>query len=145
MDMLTIERIWEDADFYEIEVNARNSVIHASVKSYTTEALINELATRLLSFPQSLNDRYFWENGERGDESTPYLSLEFWSGDKLGHVVVEVYMEIDDGAPYSKHNCCFFIKTDIGQLNNFGKSLLYLNQCTGNRKISLNESMTRST
>jgi hypothetical protein len=137
MAVLSIERIWEDVDFFEIEVIARSEIISASVKSYTTVALINELALRLATFPQKIDDRYIWENGSKGDDSTPYVSLEFWCEDKLGHIIIEVYMEIDDGASYNKHNCCFFVKTEPGLLNSFGKSLVLLNEQGIGKKITL--------
>lgn len=128
MNIISIERIWEDADFFQISVTAQSDIICATVKSYTTENSINELSSKLMSFPCKLNDRYIWENGTKGDKSTPFVSFEFWCEDKLGHIIVEVYMELDDGASYNKHNCCFFIKTEIGLLNDFGKSLKSLNE-----------------
>lgn len=137
MAVLSIERIWEDVDFFEIEVIAQSEIISVSVRSYTTVALINELALRLATFPQKIDDRYIWENGSKGDDSTPYVSLEFWCEDKLGHIIIEVYMEIDDGASYNKHNCCFFVKTEPGLLNNFGKSLVLLNEQGIGKKITL--------
>lgn len=138
MDKISIERVWEDADFFEIEVFAQSELVCANVRSYTTIASINELASHLASFPKALDDRYLWENGAKGDDSTPFISLEVWCEDRLGHIVIEVYMEIDDGAAYSKHNCCFFVKTEVGLLNSFGKSLLLLNEKGIGRKITLN-------
>ncbi|MDR1101572.1 MAG: hypothetical protein LBL34_04390 [Clostridiales bacterium] len=138
MDMISIERIWEDDYFFQIEITAQSEIMRASVKSYTTEALLKELALRLVSFPQNFNDRYLWENGTKGDDSTPFVSLEFWCADKLGHIIVEVYMEIDDGAAYSKHNCCFFVKTEIGLLQTFGNSLFVLNERGIGKKVILN-------
>ena len=123
MNNLSIERVWEDTDFFEIEVKAQSELVCAKVKSYTTKSLINELALRLTTFPQNFNDRYIWKNGEKGDSTTPFVSLEFWCENKLGHIVIEVYMELNDGGSLSKHNCCFFIKTEIGLLNAFGEAL----------------------
>ena len=137
MDILSIERVWEDVDFFEIEVVAQSTIISASTKSYTTEEAICNLASRLTTFPYDFDDRYIWENGDKGDGSTPFLSLGFWCEDKRGHVIIEVYMELDDGALYSKHNCCFFIKTEIGLLNSFGKSLYLLNKSGIGMKVAL--------
>ena len=137
MAVLSIERVWEDVDFFEIEVIAQSEIISASVRSYTTVASINELASRLANFPKKIDDRYIWENGDKGDNTTPFVSLEFWCEDKLGHIVVEVYMELDDGASYNKHNCCFFVKTEAGLLNSFGKSLVLLNEQGIGKKITL--------
>ena len=137
MDILSIERVWEDVDYFEIEVMAKSELIYARVRSYTTVDKISELASRLETFPRSSDDRFIWENGGKGDGCTPFVSLEFWCKDKLGHIIVEVYMEIDDGASYDKHNCCFFIKTETGLLNSFGKSLTLLNEKGIGKKITL--------
>jgi hypothetical protein len=124
--MLSIERVWEDTEFFQIKVLAQSELICASVRSYATAPSINELASQLAFFPKSIFDRYLWENGTKGDDSTPFVSLEFWCKDRLGHIIIEIYMELDDGASYNKHNCCFFINTEPGLLNNFGKSLASL-------------------
>lgn len=138
MDNLSIERIWEDTDFFEIEAVAQSKIIRANMRSYTTANALNELASRLTTFPNNLTDRYVWENGVKGDESTPFLSLEFWCEDKRGNILIEVYMELDDGASYAKHNCCFFIRTEVGLLNSFGKSLYLLNESGIGKKAILN-------
>jgi len=138
MDFLSIERVWEDNDFFEIEVVAESEIIRANMRSYTTSESIKELASKLAAFPQNYNDRYIWENGEKGDATTTFISLEFWCEDKLGHIIIEVYMELDDGASYNKHNCCFYVKTEVGLLNSFGKSLFILNECGAGKKATLN-------
>lgn len=139
MDVLSIERVWEDADFFEIEVIAQSAIICASIRSYTTVEAVDNLASKLEIFPPKLNSRYTWENGVKGDDSTPFLSLEFWCKDKYGHIIIEIYMEIDDGASYSKHNCCFFIETEVCLLNNFGKTLALLNERGVGKKVTLNQ------
>ena len=139
MDILTFERIWEDVDFFEIEVVAQTEKIRAIARIYTTESSINELSLRLAKFPKNPDDRYIWKNGEKGDGSTPFVSLEFWCLDESGHIILEVYMEIDDGASLAKHNCCFYLKTEIGLLNNFGQSLILLNDVGIGTKITLNK------
>lgn len=137
--MLSMERVWEDADFYEVEVVAQSELIRASVRSYTTSASIRELGDRLSNFPKTSDDRFFWENGSRGDGSTPFVSLEFQCEDRLGHIIVEVYMELDDGASYDKHHCCFFIRTEAGLLNSFGERLILLNERGIGTRIALSQ------
>jgi len=138
MNNLSIECIWEDIDFFEIEVTAQSELICAKVKSYTTEVSIIELASRLADFPRNFSDNYIWKNGEKGDSATPFVSFEFWCEDELGHIIIEVYMELDDGGSLAKHNCCFFIKTEIGLLNSFGKALNLLKKQGIGEKITLN-------
>jgi hypothetical protein len=137
MDNISFKKVWVDPDFYEIEIRAKSECIGAMVRSYTTTSAIQELASHLVSFPKMQDDRYLWENGTKGDDTTPFVSLELRCEDKRGHVVIEVYMEIDDGATYSTHNCCFYIKTEVGLLNSFGKSLLSLNEDNVERLIVL--------
>lgn len=137
MNILTIERVWEDADFFEIELVAQSKIACARVKSYTTTETINELALKIATFPQKFDDRYLWENGIKGNASTPYVSLEFWCKDRQGHIMIEVYMELDDGASYNKHNCCFYIETELGLLNSFGKSLISLSEEGVGKKVAL--------
>ena len=72
---LSVEKVWEDYDFFEIEIFAESELISAKTKSYTTKESIDELASHLLSFPKSFNDSYLWENGTKGDGSTPFVSL----------------------------------------------------------------------
>ena len=60
MDFISIERVWEDRDFFEIEIVAQSKDICAKTKSYTMRESINKLATRFASFPQNADDRYIW-------------------------------------------------------------------------------------
>ena len=62
-------------------------------------------------------------NGKKGDDSTACITFEFIHKDKLGHILIEVYMELDDGGNYSSHNCCFYLNTEIGLLEKFCQKL----------------------
>ena len=138
MDYLSIERVWEDADFFEIEVVAQSKFICAKAKTYIPTGGINDLASELETFPKNLNGKYSWEAGECSDVCS-FISLKFYCEDKRGHIVIEIHMDINDGTPQSKHNCHLFIKTETGLLNSFGKSLALLNERGIGKKITLNE------
>ena len=138
MDRLSFERIWEDDGFFEIKVTAQSEIISAATASYTDNERIGKLSSRLKSFPLSDDDSFFWENGEKGDWSAACFSLLFTCKDKLGHIRIEVYMELDDGGAYSKHNCCFYIYTEPGALNEFGRDLARLLTPGCGQKAELN-------
>ena len=138
MDMLSFEKIWEDNDFYEIEFKASSEFADIKAKTYVIPEKINELAKRLSSFPERKNDEFFWENWKKGEGYTPYFSLGF-KYNIYGHVEIEVYCEIDDGADLGNHNCCFFIRSEIGLVNRFGKSLLNMNIGEIGTKAELNK------
>lgn len=136
MDLLYFKKIWQDTGFFEVELFAQSSFAMAKTCSYTDSTAINQLSSKLLSF--TANDKYLWENGVKGDNYTPFVSLNFES-DCCGHVKIEIYAEIDDGGTYSNHNCCFFVNTELGLLYEFGKNLCLLNRGEIGTKISLNK------
>lgn len=139
MNNLVIQRLRDDIDFFEIGVEAQSEYVKARTSTYTTTTKIDELALRLETYPVNTEDKFIWENGGKGDDYTPYVSLEF-SYENDGTILIEVYLEVDDGASLSKHNCCFYVKTEAGSLNVFGKSLRYINEKGTGRKAVLNHS-----
>ena len=80
-----------------------------------------------------------WANKERGDNSSACLSLRFLRKDRLGHVLAEVYMELDDGGEFNDHNCCFYINTEYGLLQRFRDQLPKLKQPELFSVVRLNE------
>lgn len=139
MDNISFERIWQDEDFFEIKVSVHSDLVSAVTKVYTTEKSILELSEKLQSNIVKSKFDYLWQNGKKGNKSTPYISLRFFNSDKLGHILIEVYMEIDDGGSLDKHNCCFYIKTELGILNEFTKKITKINNKTIGTKIQLIE------
>ena len=141
-DYITIERIWQDACYFQVRVECKSECILASCEVYTSNEDIEELQDKIEKFlAKKPDEAYFWTSGETGDTSTPCVSFEFKYKDKLGHVQVEVYMELDDGGALSKHNCCFYINTEIGQLDQFKKELLNLRKPIIGIKAMLNQTL----
>lgn len=62
----------------------------------------------------------------------------FFREDELGHIAIEVFAELDDGGDYSKHNCCFFVRTEYGLLMNFCDHLVQLKNGSVGCEIRLN-------
>lgn len=137
MDNLIFERVWQDEGFFEIKVTAQSELVQATTCSYTNDNSITELSERLVAFPISNTDEYLWRNGKRGDGHTPCVELRFFCKDKVGHIGIEAYMEIDDGASFDVHHCCFYLSAEPGLLNRFGKSLLLLNTPTVGTKVEM--------
>lgn len=138
MDNLIIKRIWQDEDIFEIRITAESQQVQAYTDSYTTEHNILELSEKLITYSGLPDDDFIWENGAKGDASTPYTSLRFTAKDQCGHIQIEVYLEIDDGAPLSRHHCCYFIAAEPGLLNQFGQSLKQINRPVVGTEIALN-------
>lgn len=66
------------------------------------------------------------------------MSFRFFRKDTLGHIVIEVFMELDDGGNYTQHHCCFYVGTEVGLLLNFCESLKQLKKESAGYEIQLN-------
>ena len=126
MDTVFLKKIWEDEDFFKLGISATAKTISAYTESYATEESINNLVNGIMLFAENINSQYLWENGKRGNNTTPFISLNFQYANKAGHIRIEVFMEIDDGASFDKHNCCFYVHTDRASLDRFVNRLQYL-------------------
>ena len=122
-DNITLRKIWQDDDVIELTVVCSSPIITATSEIYVSDSLIDEL---------------IWANEERGDASTACVSFRFFREDALGHIAIEVFAELDDGGDYSKHNCCFFVRTEYGLLMNFCDHLDQLKNGSVGCEIRLN-------
>ena len=125
-DNLIITRVWQDIEFFQIEIKCKTEFIAVRGKVYTTDELIDDLYNKIEIFLSGSMNSTCWQNGTRGDVTTPCIALRFSNKDELGHVLIEVFMEIDDGGALSVHNCCFYVNTEIGLLYQFKENLLKL-------------------
>ena len=138
-DYMAIQKLWYDDDLTQLEIVCSSTVITASAKIYVTDALIDDLIQQIEQFLNGRVAESYWANEERGDNSTTCVSLRFLPKDKLGHVLIEVYMELDDGGSYSSHNCCFYLNTEIGLLAKFCEKIPMLKHELMGIEIVLND------
>lgn len=139
IDYINIQKIWYDNELFQLAIVCSSSIITASAKIYVNDALIDDLIYQIKQFVDGQVTESYWANEEKGDDSTTCVSFRFLSKDKLGHVLIEVYMELDDGGNYSSHNCCFYINTEMGLLEKFCHRLPQLKKKTTEIMIVLNE------
>lgn len=140
-DNIIIKKIWEDSGFFEISITCNNKFISASTNAYVTKELINQLCDnidRLLNFEKK---EVFWKSGNRGNGSTPIIEFNIFMTDSSGHFLIECFMELNDGGNLDTHNCCFYVKTELGLLFNFNSKLSLLNESNIGMIISLLDDM----
>lgn len=137
IDNIIFRKIWQDDDVMELTVECSSPIITATSEIYVSDSLIDELISEITRFLNG-NKEGFWANEERGDASTACVSFRFFREDELGHIAIEVFAELDDGGDYSKHNCCFFVRTEYGLLMNFCDHLAQLKSGSGGYEIQLN-------
>lgn len=134
-----MQKIWYDNEMAQLTIVCSSSIITATAQIYVTDDLIDELIYKIREFLNGQVVESNWANEEKGDQSTACVSLRFLHKDKLGHILVEIYMELDDGGSYSSHNCCFYLHTELGFLERFCESLPQLKQKSLGVKVTLNE------
>lgn len=122
-DYILIEKIWQDIFCYQVKITCASSHVVATNDIYISDDSIDTLFNGLNDFVKGKTKEFFWENGKKGDDSNACITFEFIHKDRLGHILIEVYMELDDGGNYSSHNCCFYLNTEIGLLEKFCQKL----------------------
>ena len=137
-DNIIFKKIWEDNDLMELRVVCSSPVAATISEIYVSNFLIDELAGQIKQFLQGTREEGLWANEDRGNDSTACVSLRFFRKDKLGHIMVEVFAELDDGGDYGKHNCCFFVHTEYGLLMEFCSKLAKLQTNPVGYEIQLN-------
>ncbi|MBE6554623.1 MAG: hypothetical protein E7663_00120 [Ruminococcaceae bacterium] len=137
-DNIIFSKIWQDDDVIELKVTCSSSVATITSKIYVSDPLIDELICQIKQFLDGNNEEGLWANEDKGNDSTACVSLRFFRKDKLGHIVIEVFAEIDDGGDYSEHNCCFYVSTEYGLLMSFCESLVQLKKNPVGYEIQLN-------
>lgn len=126
VDNLIFTRIWQDIEFFQIGIECITELLAVRGKVYITDALVDDLHNKIERFLSGDVDSTYWRNGTRGDGTAPCITLQFFRKDNRGHILIEIFMEIDDGGTLSAHNCCFYINTEIGLLHQFKENLLKL-------------------
>ncbi|MBO5333432.1 MAG: hypothetical protein J6B37_04875 [Clostridia bacterium] len=137
-DNIIIKKMWQDSEVIQLKVTCFSSVAAAVSKIYVSDYLIDELINQIGRFLNGNIEEGLWANEETGNDSTACVALRFIKKDKLGHIIIEVFAELDDGGNYAKHNCCFFVSTEYGLLMNFCENLIKLKDCLEGYEIKLN-------
>lgn len=141
IDDINIQKIWWDDELAQLRVVCSSRIITAIANIYVTDDLIDDLICQIKRFVNGELAESYWANEEKGDRSTSCVSFRFLHKDKLGHALIEVYMELDDGGSYYSHNCCFYINTEMGLLAEFCEKLPHLKQKTSEIKVFLNNNI----
>ena len=125
MDNIIIKKIYQDSDLIELSVRAESEYIKIVQSCYVQISMINDFASEIISFPNNYKDSLYLEFGNKLGNYTPAFSMLIASSDLCGHVKIEMDMEIDDNN-MRLHRCKFYIRSELGLIEKFGKKLRYL-------------------
>lgn len=136
---IVIKKLWEDNELFEFSITCSSSIISATTHIYVSKQKVRHLCDQLEQFCANKLESFEWASGMFGDDTTACVSFSFSRVDVLGHIVIEVAMELDDGAPFSTHNCCFYIQTELGLIYSFFTRLpILFEKDSDNTTVSLN-------
>ena len=107
----------------ELNVTARNPVITASSKIYVTEAMLKDLQDQILSFLSEPDLEGYWENDVPGIGGPPCVTLRMLPQSDGSSVLLEIYMELNDGGSFMEHHCRFYVDTDRVRLKQFSNGI----------------------
>lgn len=137
-DDIIFSKLWQDNDVIALKAVCSAPVATITSRIYVSNSLIDELIGQIEQFLRGDIEEGLWANEDRGNDSTACLSLRFLRKDRLGHIIIEVFAELDDGGDYTRHNCCFFVNTEYDLLMNFCERLVQLKDNPAGDEIQLN-------
>lgn len=134
-DFICFQKVRTESDVMEVNVSAGNSVITASAKIYVDRQILCELQEQIFSFLREQDLAVYWENDIPGIGGPPCVTLKLLPQDQKGHVLAEIYMELNDGGSFMEHNCRFYVSADRALLEAFAEGIPGF--CSGDPGCSL--------
>jgi|AKZA01.1.fsa_nt_gi hypothetical protein len=124
MDNITIKKYMQDSDLIGLDILVESAYIKINQYCYVDKFQLEEKGNQLIEFANKPKECYV-EFGSKEGNYTPAFSMDIILSDSLGHIRVKMDMEIDDNSE-RKHRCQFYISSNIGEIENFGKKLVSL-------------------
>lgn len=136
MDNMIMEKVWQDGNLLELKVTASSSYVTVFQFCYVSKEQLDELSAGICSYILDSERKYYWETGPKEGKYPAAFSLEVLPAQKTGHVTIEVDIEIEDNSN-RKHRCVFYVESELGLFERFGKSLKYLKECEPGEEVRL--------
>lgn len=133
------EKIWEDVYMAEYEITCTAKLIFIKQFVYIQSDDMKMIADRISDFIKYPRKSQYIQIGEKTGRYNSAFSMEFISADNRGHVLVEFDLEIDDNEE-RKHRASFYVKSELGLVERFGKRLLALASKEIGNKVELMDS-----
>ena len=125
MDNIIIKKVYHEDGLIEIEIRAMSEFVSANQLCYVEDIKLKDNADKIVAYSNNYNQDCYIEFGEKKGEFTPAFSLDFLKADLRGHVKIEVDLEIADNDE-RKHRCCFYVMSELGLVEQFGKGICNL-------------------
>lgn len=136
MDNIIFEKVWQDENLIELKISANSEFVSAHQNCYIEDKKLEELSEKICSFIEDYNKNCYLEFGKKEGNYTPAFSMNILPVDMLGHIKIEVDIEIADN-DIRAHRCCFYVKSELGLVEQLGRALKELVMEKVGSKVSL--------
>lgn len=129
MDNINIKKIWSDNELNsEIIIIAKSEYVNIMQQSYISQSESIDIGKQIILYSQSNGkEDLYVEFGIKSGNYTPAFSMKFLKLDNLGHINIEIDMEIDDNEE-RLHRCIFYVKSDLGSIEKMGNFILNISK-----------------
>lgn len=138
MDNIVIKKNWEDDELLELEIRAKSEFVNAYQFCYIQKGDLKTIGDTIVKYVSQNNGDCYVEFGDKSGDYTPAFSLEFLPANNNGHVQIEVDIEIDDNDT-RRHRCSYYVKSELGLIEQFGEKLIQLSIDNSRKEVELNK------
>lgn len=138
-DNIQMKKIGALGETMTVEITSQSSQVHVNTTVHLTNTAIEELRDTIGEFLSEPDLEVYWESDIPGLGDGPTVSFRFLPGDSENHVLIENYLELDDGSDFSRHTCCFYIHSSRHSISEFSKQLYVFAGQSDIAVVSLNE------
>lgn len=135
MENLKIEKYIHDVDLIGLNVFVNSTYVNIKQYCYVDKYQLQKASDKLMKFIND-SEKCYIEFGNKEGNCTPAFSMEVEKIDLVGHVRIELDLEVDDNNK-RKHRCQLYIFSNMGEIEEFGKKVLSLITSDIFTKISL--------
>jgi len=122
---LIFKKIWQDEHLMELKITGTSEFVSAWQTCYIDMLTLQRVARQIQGYIACFDKDCYIVIGNKQGNSSPAFSMNIRKTDNRGHVNIEVDIEIEDISDRS-HRCLFFISSELGLLERFGKGILSL-------------------
>lgn len=137
MDNIFFEKLWQDSNLIELKISANSEFVTAYQSCYIEDNALANFSEQIGDYINNYNNQCYLEFGKKEGNYTPAFSMFILPANTSGHMNIEVDIEIADNDTRS-HRCCFFVESELGLVEQLGKSLKALISASEGMEISLN-------
>lgn len=125
MDKMQFEKIWQNDNVIELKISACSEYASAYQNCYIQDTDLKEIGEKICDYVSDHTNSCYLEFCQKEGNYTPAFSMEVLPADVRGHEKIEVDIEINDNDTRA-HRCCFYINSELGLVEQLGKSLKWL-------------------